>query len=80
MSFFGIIAFKVDKAFDYDQELETEIYKAVSSYGIDMKSKSLRPKIEFSILVIEFSVASVQFLIWKSPISVNTIVPRNQNY
>ena len=35
MSFFGIIKFKVDKTFDYYQGLEKEIYKAVSSDGIE---------------------------------------------
>ena len=50
--------FKADETFDYGG-LEKEIYKAVSSFGINMKSMAdSKPSvsiINFSIPVIEFS-------------------------
>ena len=79
LSSFFLIKFKVEKTFN-KKGLERAIYEAVSSNGINIKSKSSPCIIEFSILVKEFSVASVQFLILKSLIFVNMIVRRSQNY
>ena len=79
LSSFFLIKFKVEKTFN-KKGLERAIYEAVSSNGINIKSESSPCIIEFSILVKEFSVASVQFLILKSLIFVNMIVRRSQNY
>jgi len=76
---FFVITSKADKAFDYEG-LEQAIYEAVSSYGIDNTSHSLRLMIEFIIPEKEFSVASVQFLTSKLLISVNTIVQMSRDH
>ena len=78
-----VIKFQADKTFDYDQGLQKEIYKAVSSYGIDIESGtwiSNLSMIEFSILVIEFLAVWVLFLTLKLSISVNTTVRWIQDY
>ena len=55
---------EVDRTFDFEG-LEKAIYEAVSSYGIENTSQSIRSMSEFSIPEKEFSVASVQFLTLK---------------
>ena len=76
-----VIKIKADETFDY-QGLEKEIYNAVSSNGINMKSIAERIFVdkEFLIPVVEFLAVWVQFLTLKLLISVNTIVRWMQHY